>query len=209
MKKKLLVFITTLALLISIAIPAFAGTYGYGVSASDASSAVIAKSIYDTYGIEAYYVVDNEISDEGGARSLANSSTAPSQRAKTLLFIPPPQPNTAYSHGARVNIISSLLIPQAFIRILRNMIPRARMSRRQSASLTISILQSAAIMMLLRQPLIRAALRIAAALPAILITPRFRMAPALLMRQIFSRMKRKPRSLQSLMKSANASSLTL
>ena len=74
MKKKLLVFITTLALLVSMAIPAFAGTYGYGVSASDASSAVIAKSIYDSYGIEAYYVVDNERSDEGGAKALAKET---------------------------------------------------------------------------------------------------------------------------------------
>jgi uncharacterized protein len=86
MKKKLLVFITTLALLISIAIPAFAGTYGYGVSASDASSAVIAKSIYDTYGIEAYYVVDNEISDEGGARSLANSSYSSIAKSENVII---------------------------------------------------------------------------------------------------------------------------
>ncbi len=75
MKKKLLVFITALALLMSMAIPAFASeSYGYGVSASDSSSAVIAQSIYDTYGIEAFLIVDNDNSDDNGSVDLAKNA---------------------------------------------------------------------------------------------------------------------------------------
>lgn len=74
MKKKVLVFITTLALLISMAVPAFADTYGLGASASDSASAVIAQSIYDTYGIEAFLFVDNSIDYDKGSIDLANES---------------------------------------------------------------------------------------------------------------------------------------
>lgn len=77
MKKKVLIFITTFALLISMAIPVFAAeSYGYGASAADSSSAIIAQSIYDTYGIEAFLVVDNENEAEDASIELAKSSVS-------------------------------------------------------------------------------------------------------------------------------------
>ncbi len=74
MKKKIFIFITTFALLLSMAIPAFADSYGYQTSADDASSAVIAQGIYDAYGIEAFYVVDNSLGADDDVLEFANYS---------------------------------------------------------------------------------------------------------------------------------------
>ena len=87
MKKKVLVFITTFALLISMAIPAFAAeSYGYGASAADSSSATIAQSIYDTYGIEAFLVVDNSNSDSNGSVEVANNAVGNLAKGDNVLL---------------------------------------------------------------------------------------------------------------------------
>lgn len=74
MKKKILVFLTTLALLVSMTMPAFALEFSYGIS-DEAGETVteqqiyqLVKSINDNYGIEAYYIESDEYSGDGSAK---------------------------------------------------------------------------------------------------------------------------------------------
>ncbi len=73
MKKKISIFVLTLVLLLNTAIFAYATPQVYGYNEGESTSAgVMAKSIYDTYGIETYLVVDNDLGD-GQTQQLADS----------------------------------------------------------------------------------------------------------------------------------------
>lgn len=74
MKKKILIFLTAFALLISMTMPAFAGEFSYGISDEVGETVTeqqifqLAKGIYDSYGIEAYYIESDEYSGDGSAK---------------------------------------------------------------------------------------------------------------------------------------------
>lgn len=82
MKKKVLIFLTTLALLVSMTMPAFATDFSYGIS-NEIGETVTEQQIYqlikgikDNYGIEAYYIESDDLSGEGSAKDYFDSNVA-------------------------------------------------------------------------------------------------------------------------------------
>ena len=80
MKKRILVFVTTLALLLMTAMPVLAtqswyGRYGEaGDTAELQEVSSLANKIYDTYGVDAIYIVDDEATGEDSAKNYLEAS---------------------------------------------------------------------------------------------------------------------------------------
>ena len=79
MKKKIIIFISALALLVCSALPVFADEARYGRYAEAGDSETLktvvqlSQGIYDNYGIDAFYVINDEESGKGSAKEYAEN----------------------------------------------------------------------------------------------------------------------------------------